>query len=55
MPFHHPGRARKPILALMSEKRPKRVVRLLSLGALIAAVAAFRSRKLAGEEAKFDR
>jgi hypothetical protein len=39
----------------MSDKRPKRLVRLLSFGALIAAIAAFRHRKLASEEAKFDR
>jgi hypothetical protein len=39
----------------VSDKRPKRVRRLLSLGALVAAIAAFRSRKLASEEAKFDR
>jgi hypothetical protein len=39
----------------MSDHRPKRLRRLVSLGAVIAAVAAFRSRKLAREEAKFSR
>jgi hypothetical protein len=39
----------------VSTKRPKRLRRLLSLGALVAAVMAFRNRKLASEEAKFDR
>jgi hypothetical protein len=38
----------------VSDRRPKRLRRLLSLGALVAALAAFRSRKLAREEAKFD-
>jgi hypothetical protein len=38
----------------VSERRPKRLRRLLSLGALVAAIAAFRNRKLAREEAKFD-
>jgi hypothetical protein len=32
----------------------KRLRRLLSLGAIVAAVAAFRSRKLAAEQKKFD-
>jgi len=39
----------------MSDKRPKRLRRLLSFGAFIAAIAAFRHRKLASEEAKFGR
>jgi hypothetical protein len=38
----------------MSDKRPKRLRRLLSFGALVAAIAAFRHRKLASEEAKFN-
>jgi hypothetical protein len=33
----------------------RRLRRLLSFGALVAAVAAFRRLKLAAEEAKFDR
>jgi len=33
----------------------RRLRRLLSLGALIAAVAAFRNRRLAAEEAKFNK
>ena len=49
------ARATEPNLGPMSDKRPKRLVRLLSFGALIAAIAAFRHRKLASEEAKFDR
>jgi hypothetical protein len=39
----------------MSTRGPKRLRRLLSFGALVAAIAAFRHRKLANEEAKFDR
>jgi hypothetical protein len=37
----------------MASRRPKRLRRLLSLGALIATVAALRNRKLNAEEAKF--
>ena len=50
-----PGRVWEPNLGLVSDKRPKRLRRLLSLGAVIAAIAAFRSRKLAREESKFDK
>jgi hypothetical protein len=37
----------------MAAKRSKRLRRFLSLGVLVAAIAAFRSRKLAAEEVKF--
>jgi hypothetical protein len=37
----------------MSEKRPHWVRRFMSLGVLVAVIAAFRKRKLAREEAKF--
>ena len=53
LPFHHPGGTSEPNLGLVSATGPKLLRRLLSLGALIAAIAAFRSRKLAQEEAKF--
>ena len=52
LPFHHPGGSDEPNLGLMARKRLRR---LLSLGAIVAAIAAFRSRRLASEEAKFDR
>jgi hypothetical protein len=55
LPFHHPGEDIEPNLGPVSTKRPKRLRRLLSLGALVAAIMAFRNRKLASEEAKFDR
>ena len=55
LPFHHPGGGIEPNLGPVSDKRPKRLRRLLSFGALVAAIAAFRHRKLAAEEAKFDR
>lgn len=54
LPVGIPGRAHEPNLGLVSEKRPKRLRRLLSFAALVAAIAAFRSRKLASEEAKFN-
>ena len=53
LPFHHPGGSDEPNLGPMSEKRPKRLRRLLSLGVVVAVIAAIRSRKLAAEEAKF--
>ena len=53
LPFHHPGGNNEPNLGPVFDKGPKLLRRLLSLGALLAAIAAFRSRKLAQEEAKF--
>ena len=38
----------------MSEKRPKRLRRLLGFGVVVAVIAAVRKRKLADEEAKFE-
>ena len=51
LPFHHPGRIDQPNVPLM---RSRRLRRLLSLGALVAAVLAFRGWKLNTEEEKFN-
>ena len=52
LPFHHPGGTDQPNVDAMLSRRLRR---LLSLGALIAAVAAFRGWKLNEEEKKFNR
>lgn len=54
LPFHHPGGSDEPNLGSMSEKRPKRLRRLLGFGVVVAVIAAVRKRKLASEEAKFE-
>jgi hypothetical protein len=51
--FRHPGRVTSLTSGSMSEKRPHWVRRFMSLGVLVAVIAAFRKRKLAREEAKF--
>ena len=52
IPFHHPGRIDERNLSVMLWKRLRR---LLTLGVLVAAVAAFRNWRLNADEEKFNR